>query len=137
MNAQKNGTFSFTIALAFFRGSGVDSSHDKEQAAQAAEPEATQPSPECRNDAEAVFIGNVSHPLRHALLPQGQARQVLEGGVTKKHFIALAKIFANNHPVQGEAVDIQYRDLADEVANYLGSQNPLFDRAQFLSACGF
>ena len=56
--------------------------------------------------------------------------------MTKKHFIAIAAILADHHPVQGEAVDIAFADTVTDLADYFGTVNPNFDRQRFLSACG-
>lgn len=49
----------------------------------------------------------------------------------------LASIISDHHPVQGEAVDIAYRDLVDDIANYFESVDSGFDREGFIRACGY
>lgn len=57
--------------------------------------------------------------------------------LTRKDFEKVAAIILNNHPVQDEAVDIQYRDLVDDFIRFFEADNPRFDRQKFLTACGF
>lgn len=56
--------------------------------------------------------------------------------MTKQHFEAIASILNNHIPVQGDAVDITYADTVNDLADYFGSENPRFNRDQFLDACG-
>lgn len=56
--------------------------------------------------------------------------------MTRKDFEAIAAVLRDHIPVQGEAVDITYLDTAVDLADYFETQNPLFDRARFMSACG-
>ncbi len=61
--------------------------------------------------------------------------------MTKKHFEALARIL-NRHRVADaapgfdEGYDAAAHSIAEEIADYLGSQNPRFDRQKFLDAAG-
>jgi len=66
--------------------------------------------------------------------------------MTKKHYVAIAKTMAalraaycpENRP--GHNIDAGYRqattDVSEELATYFASENPRFDRARFLTACG-
>jgi hypothetical protein len=54
--------------------------------------------------------------------------------MSKKDFVALADILADHTPVQGEAVDIQYHDLVNEIAECCATTNPNFDRERFVAA---
>ena len=60
--------------------------------------------------------------------------------MTKKHFIALAKVFSDNlaNPdVKGSAVaTYAVKMMAREVATVCAMNNPLFKRGRFLDACG-
>lgn len=52
--------------------------------------------------------------------------------MTKKHFEAIAQILRSNHsPGQSSQA------VATAMADYFASENPRFNRAQFLTACGF
>jgi hypothetical protein len=52
--------------------------------------------------------------------------------MTKKHFIKLAKIFLENHVCENEkALNILY-----DVCELCKEENPNFDKARFLKACG-
>lgn len=52
--------------------------------------------------------------------------------MTKKHFEAIAAIFAD-HPAIASA---EVRSLGWQMADYFATQNPNFDRARFLAAAG-
>lgn len=52
--------------------------------------------------------------------------------MTRKHFEAIAAMFAA-HPAIGTA---ELKTLGYNMADYLGTQNPNFDRARFLAAAG-
>jgi hypothetical protein len=52
--------------------------------------------------------------------------------MTKRHFEAIARIFAS-HPAISSA---EVKSLGYHMADYLGTQNPRFDRARFLKAAG-
>jgi hypothetical protein len=52
--------------------------------------------------------------------------------MTKKHFIALAKIFSkHNAKGSGNILNVLY-----DVCELCGEENPNFDKARFLKACG-
>lgn len=62
--------------------------------------------------------------------------------MTKKDFIAIAAILKNgnlavvdehDHP---QAADIVMSDVCDAMADYFASENHLFNRKMFLTACG-
>lgn len=59
--------------------------------------------------------------------------------MTRKHFEAIAKII-NARLAWADAVQYGYIDatqkIANEMADYFATQNPNFDRARFLKACG-
>lgn len=60
--------------------------------------------------------------------------------MTRKHFEALAAMvrdLASTTADPTQAVDIAVRDHADTLAKFCATQNPNFDRARFLKACGF
>lgn len=50
--------------------------------------------------------------------------------MTKKHFIAVAAITASI------SNDQTRKFVAEQQADYFATQNPLFSRAKYLSACG-
>jgi len=52
--------------------------------------------------------------------------------MTKKHFEAIARIFAC-HPAINSA---EIKTLGYNMADWLGTQNPNFDRSRFLKAAG-
>ena len=56
--------------------------------------------------------------------------------MTKKHYTAIAAILkiarANSNPNQHMMVDVILIDITD----YFATDNPLFNRAKFLTACG-
>lgn len=52
--------------------------------------------------------------------------------MTKQHFEAVARIFASHPAIRSAEV----RSIGWQLADYFQSQNPLFDRARFLSAAG-
>jgi hypothetical protein len=62
--------------------------------------------------------------------------------MTRKHFEAIAALLNNaNLAVVDEngnpqAADIVVADLCNATADYFASENPRFDRAKFLTACG-
>lgn len=58
--------------------------------------------------------------------------------MTKRHFESIARILKN---ARGTAIDsgeapMQVSDVALSLADYFANENPRFDRAQFLTACG-
>lgn len=61
--------------------------------------------------------------------------------MTRKHFEAMARIINDNRLAAVNAnsldgVNYVYATALDMVG-YFASQNPLFDRQRFLTACGF
>jgi hypothetical protein len=55
--------------------------------------------------------------------------------VTRKHFVALARIIALNwRAADSWEARFAVQAMASDVASYLASQNPRFDRERFLSA---
>lgn len=62
--------------------------------------------------------------------------------MTKKHFKAIAEIIKQKREsTLGESpyeqgIDHATYDFALSLSNYFVSDNPLFDRAKFLTACG-
>lgn len=64
--------------------------------------------------------------------------------MSKKQFIAIAEILSvySNIPEEMRGVDyLQEREftakkIAESVADYFAKENPAFDRARFLKACG-
>jgi len=52
--------------------------------------------------------------------------------MTRKHFEAIASIFANHPAIKSSEV----KSIGYDMADYLGTQNPNFDRARFLAAAG-
>lgn len=59
--------------------------------------------------------------------------------MTKKDYIAIAKVISDerNHPASGsKAAQVTCDRLAHRFADMLASDNPRFDRARFLQACG-
>ena len=53
---------------------------------------------------------------------------------TRQHYEAIAAILRNNVPVQGEAVDIAFADLVNDLADFFEADNPRFDRQRFHAA---
>lgn len=63
--------------------------------------------------------------------------------MTRKHFEALAKLIANAERklmrgdlIHDAAVTQTLDIIATDLADFCAAQNPRFDRARFLSACG-
>lgn len=59
--------------------------------------------------------------------------------MSRKHYIAVAAILRGLYETTGDptqAVDIAVRDVLDDFANLFAQDNPAFDRARFLAACG-
>ena len=54
---------------------------------------------------------------------------------SKQHYIALAKIVKEAREGGGHSCEI-VNMMAVRLADYLASDNPRFDRAQFATACG-
>lgn len=52
--------------------------------------------------------------------------------MTRKHFEAIAAIFANHPAIKSAEV----KTLGYDMADYLGTTNPNFDRKRFLAAAG-
>jgi hypothetical protein len=63
--------------------------------------------------------------------------------MTKKHFIAIARILANRAGYNLSTIQFDngynqaVEDIANDLADYLETQNFLFDRDQFLTAAGY
>lgn len=59
--------------------------------------------------------------------------------MTKRHFELIAEAFAaeNYMPDDTEATANVLRRLADRLANEFRAENPRFDTARFMKACGF
>ena len=58
--------------------------------------------------------------------------------MTKKHFIAIAKVFNANKPKPETSLTMMnelWANLREGMANVLADTNPAFDRARFLAAC--
>lgn len=55
--------------------------------------------------------------------------------MSRKHFRELAAIFAEANSQASPIVDLRW--IASEVANVCKRDNGNFDRAKFLTACGF
>lgn len=53
--------------------------------------------------------------------------------MTKRHFIAIAAIFKRYQDPTGDG---KRQMLAFELASFFKQENPRFDRARFLEACG-
>ena len=61
--------------------------------------------------------------------------------MTKKHYVAIAKTLAALRAAYGAKANAAsygaaMSDAATELAVYFESENPRFDRARFLKACG-
>lgn len=62
--------------------------------------------------------------------------------MTKKDYIKIAAVFtdyqamAENMPANGGWRETASTELANRLANMLAQDNPRFDRARFLTACG-
>ncbi len=61
--------------------------------------------------------------------------------MTRKDYVAIAAAFYSRaemaRSIQGAASRLtHYREIADSVADVMGCDNPRFDRARFLRACG-
>jgi hypothetical protein len=53
--------------------------------------------------------------------------------LTKKHFEKIAEVISN-HLNEGSGLEAEH--IADDLSSYFAEDNPLFDRARFLKACG-
>lgn len=60
--------------------------------------------------------------------------------MTKKHYIAIAKILMMNHPSKDsnnyESELCDFVTVCSNLADYFQTDNKNFDRARFLEACG-
>ena len=56
--------------------------------------------------------------------------------LTKKHFIAIARIIAKHYEDLENSPFLQDNSLPDRLADYFTIENANFDRARFLKACG-
>ena len=57
--------------------------------------------------------------------------------MTRKDFEAIAAILAEQHSHDSNSHDyLVIYDTANDLADYLATRNPHFDRARFLRACG-
>jgi hypothetical protein len=58
--------------------------------------------------------------------------------MTKRHFEAIAKILksAREDAIAIGETPLQTSDVALGMADYFANENPRFDRARFLTACG-
>lgn len=64
--------------------------------------------------------------------------------MTKRHYIQIAQILKTERDVQAVYGDADIRhaaiaavdDVSRQIADFCGRDNPRFDRARFLTACG-
>jgi hypothetical protein len=56
--------------------------------------------------------------------------------MTKKHFEAIARIVDFRRSMDAPT-DGAFFNLVSDLADYFKSENPRFDRARFLEACGY
>lgn len=59
--------------------------------------------------------------------------------MTKKDYVLIARTLNDNRPLHGKPNNpdlFLYNRLAADFADALAAQNPRFDRARFLTACG-
>jgi hypothetical protein len=62
--------------------------------------------------------------------------------MTKKHFIAIARMLANRYGFNYSTIDFDngynaaVENIAKDLADYFEDENPRFDRDTFLAACG-
>lgn len=56
--------------------------------------------------------------------------------LTRKHHKAIASIIKNNYEVSTPPIKFVLRDMTDQIAQYFAADNPRFDRAKFVDACG-
>lgn len=59
--------------------------------------------------------------------------------MSKKHYIRLAEVIrlAKPYAEGSDQAERIVRDIAGTIANVCEDDNPRFDRARFLAACGF
>ena len=57
--------------------------------------------------------------------------------MSRKDYVAIAAIIKSEQAYQPEAAVITAQGIAERIADYFASDNPLFDRARFLRAAGF
>ena len=57
--------------------------------------------------------------------------------MTKKHFKAIAGIIKEDIPIaKNHAAYLRIEHIAEKLADFCATMNPLFDRVKFLKACG-
>lgn len=57
--------------------------------------------------------------------------------MTKKHFIEIAACFKRQMAVAPSEAHYSIRTIAEALCVTFKAQNPAFDKARFLTACGF
>ncbi|WP_164893172.1 MULTISPECIES: hypothetical protein [unclassified Mesorhizobium] len=57
--------------------------------------------------------------------------------MTKKDFIAIAKLFKQRKEFCSDESQDDLLTLAGDLADYCKTTNPEFDRKRFMTACGF
>lgn len=57
--------------------------------------------------------------------------------LTRQHYKAIAEIVKQNTVVTGAVMcHVKRTAMVEDLANYFAQDNPRFDRAKFLEACG-
>ena len=56
--------------------------------------------------------------------------------MTRKDYVMLAEIINKNATSSTESTFIHFARMAEDLATELQADNPRFDRARFLTACG-
>ena len=61
----------------------------------------------------------------------------MDNAMTKKHYEALARILSSQMcDAEMETCQHTVRLITRDIADYLATENPRFDRSRFLKACG-
>ena len=55
--------------------------------------------------------------------------------MTRKHYVAIAEILRARKGIWSTA-ELARKDIAERIADTMANDNPRFDRARFLKACG-
>lgn len=69
-------------------------------------------------------------------MPETTTRALAPAAFQQRHFIAVAAALKGSKPHARE-LDVQWRSDVVALADLFGRNNPKFERAMFMRACGF